>query len=119
MNVSRNGGMFDVRDVIDGPSRLKQGRGPVEHSLKSWPHLFEAVLSGAKTHEMRRASDRDFRIGDVLRLQEYDPKTREYTGRETRFRVTYVTSASFPCALSGDGLHPNYCILSIRDIDVR
>ena len=105
-------GAADDGDVVDqGP------RGAIEHRVKSWPHLFEATLSGAKTHEMRRASDRDYRTGDTLLLQEYDQKAKEYTGRQLRVRVTYVTSASFPCALSGDGLHPDYCILSIKPMD--
>lgn len=85
----------------------------MEHRVKSWPELFEATLSGAKRHEMRRATDRDYRVGDLLILQEYDPAERIYSGRELRMRITYVTSAEFPCALSGGGLHSDYCILSI------
>jgi hypothetical protein len=88
-------------------------RGPVEHPVKSWPHLFEAVLSGAKTHEVRRLSDRDYRVGDRLRLQEFDPNTSKYSGRELVVRVTYVTSVDTPCALSEESLHPDFCILSI------
>lgn len=92
---------------------LDLSRDPVEHAVKSWPHLFEATLTGAKTHDLRRADDRDYRVGDILRLQEFDPDTERYTGRELRVRITYITSAQFPCALSDSSLDPDHCILSI------
>jgi len=88
-------------------------RGPIEHRVKSWPQFFEAALSGAKTHEVRRLTDRDYRVGDRLRLQEYDPIAEVYSGRELVVRITHMTSAEAPCALSEECLHPNFCILSI------
>lgn len=95
----------------------KPVRPPMEHQVKSWPELFEATLAGAKKHDMRRATDRDYRVGDLLVLREFDPGQQCYTGRELRMRITYVTSSEFPCALSGGGLHSDYCILSLsRDI---
>jgi hypothetical protein len=92
---------------------LRPDREPIQHDVKSWPELFKATLSGAKTHDMRRANDRDYRVGDFLLLREFDPSEQRYTGRQLRMRITYVTSADFPCALSGAGLHPDYCILSL------
>jgi Domain of unknown function (DUF3850) len=62
--------------------RLAGARNSVEHKVKSWPQFFELMLSGEKTHELRRSDDRDFRVGDLLRLQELDPTTNRYTGRE-------------------------------------
>ncbi|TCU33113.1 uncharacterized protein DUF3850 [Rhizobium azibense] len=91
-------------------------RKPVVHQVKSWPHLFEATLSGVKTHDMRRVADRDYQVNDVLCLQEFDPSTETYSGRELAVRITYITSAEFPCALSGGGLHEDYCILSIKPL---
>jgi hypothetical protein len=101
-------------DVDSPPS--DRSRAPIEHKVKSWPHLFEAALTGAKTHDLRRAEDRDYRVGDILRLQEFDPDTQRYTGRELRVRITYITSAQFPCALSETTLDPAYCILSITKL---
>ncbi len=48
---------------------------------KTWPDLFEKILNGEKTYEFRLA---DFNIepGDKLILEEWDPKTKEYTGRK-------------------------------------
>lgn len=96
--------------------RSREPRSGIEHRVKSWPPLFDAALSGAKTHDMRKSTDRDYRVGDALRLQEYDPVSGRYTGRELLTEITYITSTNFPCALSGDGLHPDYCILSIKKL---
>jgi hypothetical protein len=91
-------------------------RRSTEHKVKSWPPLFEATLSGAKTHELRRTGDRDYQVGDTLRLQEFDPRLQRYTGRELTVHITYITSAEFPCALSEDSLHTDYCILSVTKV---
>lgn len=91
-------------------------RDPLTHSVKSWPHLFAATRSGEKKHEMRKVSDRDYRVGDVLRLQEYIPDPGRYTGEEVFVKITYITSFDNPCALSSDGLREAYCILSIEKI---
>jgi Domain of unknown function (DUF3850) len=88
-------------------------RGPIEHKVKSWRQFFEATLSGAKAYEVRRLTERDYRVGDSLLLQEYDPTTKTYSGRELAVRITYITSAEAPCALSEECLHPDFCILSI------
>jgi Domain of unknown function (DUF3850) len=87
-------------------------RPRMEHRVKSWPSFFEAALAGVKTHDVRRI-DRDYRVGDTLRLMEFDPEKQRYTGRELHVRITYITSAMLPCALSEECLHPDYCILSI------
>lgn len=110
-NDAEKSGTQSTTDRIPSPKRS------VEHKVKSWPHLFQATLVGSKTHELRRATDRDYRVGDILCLQEFDPVTKCYTGRELKVRITYVTSAEFPCALSENALHPDFCILSIAKVE--
>jgi hypothetical protein len=88
-------------------------RPRMEHRVKSWPGFFEATLAGTKTHDVRRMNDRDYQVGDTLRLMEFDPEREQYTGRELRVRITYITSAKSPCALYDACLDPDYCILSI------
>jgi hypothetical protein len=56
---------------------------------KAWPEFFEKVRSGEKRFELRLA-DWDCRPGDVLVLREWDPGTKEYTGRVLEKEVTYV-----------------------------
>jgi ASC-1-like (ASCH) protein len=70
-------------------------RIPMKHRLKIWPEYFEAVLSGKKTFEIRK-NDRDYQVSDLLLLQEYNPKTNEYTGRELLVEVTYITDFGQP-----------------------
>ena len=56
---------------------------------KIWSEYFKLVKSGKKKFELRLA---DFRIkqGDVLVLEEWDPKTKKYTGRKIRKKVKYL-----------------------------
>ena len=108
------------RSVLSPESGLKLGgTTSVEdvgtHQLKCWPEFYQAILEGQKSHDLRRADDRRFRIGDVLCLREFDPRTERYTGREQKVKVTYITSADVPCALS-KALDPAYCILSIKTL---
>lgn len=70
-------------------ARLRPKKGPVEHRLKTWLPFYEAVEHGVKSFEIRRA-DRDFRSGDILILQEYDPHEQRFTGRECSREVMYV-----------------------------
>jgi ribosomal protein S17 len=51
--------------------------------------LFGKVLSGEKNFEVRLA-DFECRAGDVLVLREWDPKTKEYTGRQIEKTVGFV-----------------------------
>lgn len=59
------------------------------HDLKIWPEFFYPVSKGIKTFEIRK-NDRGIKVGDVLKLREWDPKTREYTGQEITVKVTYM-----------------------------
>lgn len=106
------------------------------HDLKSWPGSFDAVASGAKKHEIRKA-DRPFAVGDDLVLREWnlaafeaivnermasggvahdaqidqmkkDASARAYTGRTLLRKITYI---SIPGSW---GLPDDICILSIE-----
>lgn len=61
----------------------------MEIKKKIWPELFEKIQSGEKRFELRTA---DFTVkeGDVLVLEEWDPKTKEYTGRKIEKKVDFV-----------------------------
>lgn len=58
------------------------------HAVKCLPEYFEAVVSGNKTFEVRKA-DRPYQVGDFIALNEFDP-LKGYTRRSTTFRITYV-----------------------------
>ncbi len=56
---------------------------------KVWPEFFDKLLSGEKQFELRLA-DFELKAGDVLVLEEYDPKTKAYTGRKIEKRCRSV-----------------------------
>ncbi len=94
-------------------------RPPLVHELKCWPQFFSAIAAGLKRHDLRRASDRQFRVGDRMRLREFNPERGQYTGREQVVEITFITSADQPCALSEGVLHPEFCILSIARVQAN
>jgi hypothetical protein len=59
------------------------------HELKTWPEPFDAMERGLKPFEIRR-NDRDYRIGDILRLREWRPADEQYTGRELLRKVVFI-----------------------------
>jgi len=56
---------------------------------KVWPEYFQAIVDGKKKFELR-LNDFEINEGDILSLKEWDPTTKEYTGREIEKKVTYV-----------------------------
>jgi ASC-1-like (ASCH) protein len=56
---------------------------------KIWPGYYEDLVSGKKKFELR-LNDFEINEGDVLVLEEWDPETKEYTGRKLEKKVTYV-----------------------------
>jgi len=56
---------------------------------KIWPKLFELISSGEKKFELRVA-DFDIKKGDMLILEEWDPITKQYTGKTIEKTVDYV-----------------------------
>lgn len=77
------------------------------HDLKLWPEYFGPARDGLKNFEYRK-NDRDYRVGDILRLREWSPITMVYTGAEILRRVTMV--------LEGFGLPEGHCIMSMKPI---
>jgi hypothetical protein len=62
---------------------------PRTHRLKTVQPHFDAFRSGRKTVEIR-LNDRDFRVGDLLELCEYDLVSDRFTGECEIRVVTYV-----------------------------
>lgn len=85
-----------------------------EYKVKSWSPFFQAIKRGDKLHDLRDKRDRDYKVGDILVLQEYMPFEGQYTGDEVKVKVTYITSNDTPCAFSSSALDRDYCILSLK-----
>lgn len=87
------------------------------HKIKSWTHLFQAIKSGIKLHDIRDMNERDYKIGDQILLQEFDHTTGRYTGDELLVEITYITDNMTPCAFSSAVLQKGFGILSIKKVD--
>lgn len=78
----------------------------VEHELKIDQEHFEAVKDGRKKFEIRK-NDRDYHVGDLLVLREYNPNCRSYTDESIRVEISYMTDYA-----QKDG----YVVLGIEEI---
>lgn len=89
---------------MTAPSELREV--VARHELKTWPGPFAAVRANLKPWEMRK-NDRDYRVGDLLRLHEWCPEANDYTGEIEERRVTWM--------LEGGqfGLPADYVIMSL------
>ncbi len=56
---------------------------------KAHPEMFQKIKDNEKTFDLRLA-DWEINQGDQLILQEWNPKTKSYTGREITKRVGFV-----------------------------
>lgn len=86
---------------------------PTVHELKTWEEYFQAILDGLKMFEIRQ-NDRGFKIGDRLRLREYDPTQDYYTGRELTREIMYIF---LPSRKAPNGIKRGYCVLGIKEVE--
>lgn len=56
---------------------------------KIWPDYFGLIQQGKKKFELRLA-DFEIKQGDTLILEEWDPNTKQYTGRTIKRKVSFV-----------------------------
>lgn len=84
------------------------------HELKVWPAYFKALDERTKRFEVRK-NDRDFKVGDVLWLREYDWNkdiiADRYTGRYMYLEITYI--------LPGGqfGIEPGHVVMGLSDCE--
>lgn len=82
------------------------------HELKILPKWFEAVQSNKKHFELRK-NDRNFKVGDILILKEFQYDKGTYTGRRVKRKVNYILCGDDSYTL---GLAKGYCILGLENI---
>lgn len=89
---------------------------PTVHSVKIWPEFFPPILNGTMKFQLRK-NDRNYAVGDVLHLREYDDRAGKFTGREIKKTISYVmTSTGHGSITPFHGLSQGYAILSLADI---
>jgi len=64
-----------------------------EIKKKTWSEYFEKILQGKKNIDLRLA-DFELKEGDVFVLEEYNPKTKKYTGRAIKKTVNNLTKVN-------------------------
>jgi len=75
------------------------------HDIKTWPIAFRAVRDGLKPWELRK-NDRDFKVGDLLCLHEFNPDADVYTGQRLTQQVRWILDGGF-------GLPKGYIIMTL------
>lgn len=80
------------------------------HKLKTVQPFFTEVKEGKKKFELRK-NDRDFKVGDILILEEYDPEDKDepsqgYSGKLFAVRVDYILE-------NYTGVEAGYCVMGI------
>jgi len=76
--------------------------------LKVIQPYFKELDNNNKTFEYRK-NDRNFEIGDIVHLQEYDPSFLLFSGREVVVEITYILKDFFL-------LPVGYCIFSFHRV---
>lgn len=79
------------------------------HELKILPSYFHAIMEGLKTFEIRY-NDRNYQVGDEVKLREYLPTTRNHEGRYTGQFVTLKIKYIFENEMY---LQPGYVVLGL------
>jgi len=81
---------------------------------KVWPEYFQKIFDGEKNFELRLA-DWECNEGDILILKEWDPETKEYTGRVIEKEVGYVLKTkNFDIFSKEDVEKYGYQIISLK-----
>ena len=82
---------------------------PVIHELKTWPKYFQEIFRGDKDFEVRK-NDRDYKLGQELVLREYNPDTKEFTGRILHRSIKYILyGGQF-------GIEEGFCVMGLSNL---
>lgn len=78
------------------------------HDVKVLPEYYSEIQSGAKKFEYRK-DDRGYRVGDIIRLREYIPERKSYTGNSLEAEITYILKGAM-------NIPTGYAIMSINKL---
>ena len=78
----------------------------MKHQLKIWPEYLSAIRLGLKPYEIRK-NDRNYQTGDILALNEWNPRTKKYSGD---YITIIVKSVAHECI----GVKRGYCVMTIE-----
>lgn len=72
----------------EGSSEVTREQGKI-HEIKIEPQYFKKAAADLKPWELR-INDRDYKVGDILFLCEWDPEKKEFTGKSLKRKVVEV-----------------------------
>lgn len=78
------------------------------HELKTINPYFQKSYEKQKTFEVRN-NDRNFKVGDIVRLNEYHEKRNFFSGRYVEGVITYILREY------SDALNANYCVFLYKE----
>lgn len=93
------------QEIIESEQKEK----PMTHELDSYPEQFEAIVQGLKTF-MCGFNNQSFRVGDKLKINEFDDDKILYTGRFVEVKVIYLQEGG------ANDIPEDYVIMSIKKI---
>lgn len=93
------------QEIIESEQKEKS----MTHEIDSYPLQFEAVRSGLKTF-LWGFDNQSYRVGDKLKINEFDDKEILYTGEFVEAKITYVETGG------ENGIPENYIIMGIKKI---
>ena len=80
--------LFDIKKECEKYKEINKSY--MLHELKINKQYFKEVSNRKKTFEIRK-NDREFKVGDFVKLKEID-ENKKYTGNEELFEITYLTN---------------------------
>jgi len=109
-----DGGRCAGLDGHDGDhyANARERKAVRVHVVKEWPAPFAEFLAGLRDFEIR-VNDRDYKAGDRLVVQEFDPHKGQLTGRELHRSIKLVVSANSYGGMFHGALAPNFVVLGL------
>lgn len=90
---------------------------PAAHEIKAWPKYFFQMVMEHKKFELRK-NDRNYKVGDILYIREWNPDNQQYTGNALHAVIKYVLTGTdafgLPWGEGGYILREDFCILSFE-----
>jgi hypothetical protein len=80
-----------------------------EHEIKIHTVYYNRVLEGVKPFEIRE-DDRDYQVGDILLMREFDPERGEYISHSAPIRALVTYKSTFQ---QKDG----WCVLGTKILE--
>lgn len=82
------------------------------HEVECINPFFSDVKSGKKNFEVR-LNDRNYQVGDVIKLMEFDVNSCSYSGRIVYRQVMYILTGF------NDVLAPNYIVMALSKVSKK